>query len=84
MNGMRYPLGILLAIAGPVVVGVGYLKAPSASACAAANSLALDLGQPATCSTTPSALYFVAGAVLLIAGVLIILPWSRWLVGDSY
>jgi hypothetical protein len=80
---MRYPLGILLAIAGPVVVGVGYLKAPSASACTAANAIALDLGQPATCSTTPSPLYFVAGAVLLIAGVLIILPWSRWLVGDS-
>jgi hypothetical protein len=35
---------VLLAIAGPVVVGVGYLKAPSASACPAANGIALDLG----------------------------------------
>jgi hypothetical protein len=52
-----------------------------ASTCAADNGIALDLDESATCSTTPSPLYFVAGAVLLIAGVLLVLPWSRWLAG---
>jgi hypothetical protein len=35
------------------------------------------------CSTTPSPLYFVAGAMLLVAGVLLVLPWSRWLTGAN-
>jgi hypothetical protein len=77
MNGMRRALGILLIIAGPFVVAFGYLTAPSASSCAAANKISLDLGQPASCATTPSILYFVGGAVLLIVGVLLVLPWSR-------
>ena len=83
MNGMRRALGILLVIAGPVIVVAGYLRVPSASKCAADNGIALDLGKSATCSTTPSPLYFVAGAVLLIAGVLLVLPWSRWLTGAN-
>jgi len=78
---LRRVLGILLIIAGPVIVGLDYLTAPSASSCTAANSIAFELGEPATCSTTPSALYFVAGAVLLLAGVLIMMPWGRWLTG---
>jgi hypothetical protein len=56
MNGMRRALEILLVIAGPVVVAVGYRNTPSASACAMVNGIALDLGQPARCSTTSSAL----------------------------
>jgi hypothetical protein len=78
---LRRVLGILLIIAGPAIVGVGYLTAPSASSCTAANNIAFELGQPATCSTTPSALYFVAAAVLLVGGVLIMMPWARWLTG---
>jgi hypothetical protein len=54
-----------------------------ARACAADNGIALDLGKSATCSTTPSPLYFVAGAVLLIARALLVLPWSRWLAGAN-
>jgi hypothetical protein len=46
-----------------------------------ANGIARDLGKPATCGTTPSELYFAACAVLLVAGLLLVLPWSRWLVG---
>ena len=68
MNGMRRALGILLVIAGPVIVAIGYRNTPSASACAMANNIARELGESATCSATPSALYFAAGAVLLIAG----------------
>jgi hypothetical protein len=81
MRKLRRVLGILLIIAGPVIVGLGYLTAPSASSCTMANNIAFELGEPATCSTTPSALYFVAGAVLLVAGVLIMMPWGRWLTG---
>jgi hypothetical protein len=78
MNGMRRALGILLVIAGPVIVAIGYRNTPSASACAMANNIARELGESATCSATPSALYFAAGAVLLIAGLLVIVPqWRR-------
>ena len=80
---LRRVLGILLIIAGPAIAGVGYLTAPWASSCTAANNIAFELGQPATCSTTPSALYFVAAAVLLVGGVLIMMPWARWLTGAN-
>jgi hypothetical protein len=80
---LRRVLGILLVIAGPVVVGVGYVTAPSASSCTVANNIAFELGQPETCSPTPSALYFAAGAVLLVAGVLIMMPWARWLTAGN-
>ena len=80
---MRRALGILLIVAGPAMVVIGYLIAPSASSCAAANSIAFELGQPATCSTTPSVAYFAVGAVLLVAGLLVTLPWARWLTGGN-
>ena len=80
---MRRVLGILLVIAGPVIVGAGYLTAPSASSCTAANSIAFELGQPATCSTTPSVLYFAAGGVLLVAGAATLVPWARLLTGAN-
>jgi PAB1-binding protein PBP1 len=83
MRKLRRVLGILLVIAGPVVAGVGYLTAPSASSCTMANSIAFELGQPETCSPTPSALYFAAGAVLLVVGVMIMMPWDRWLTGAN-
>jgi len=79
MNGMRRVLGILLTIAGPAIVAVDYLRVPSAGACAAANGIALDLGEPTRCSTTPSPLYFIVGAILLVAGLVLVMPWSRWL-----
>jgi hypothetical protein len=34
----------------------------------------------ATCSTTPSVGYFAAGALLAIAGLLVLIPWWRRLV----
>jgi hypothetical protein len=80
---MRRALGILLIIAGPVIVGIGYSTAPSASSCATANNIAFELGEPATCSPTPSVLYFAVGAVLLIAGLLVMVPWARWLTGGN-
>jgi hypothetical protein len=83
MNGMRRALGILLVIAGPVIVVAGYLRLPSASTCATANGIALDLGKSPACATTPSPLYFVAGAVLLVVGLLLLMPWSRWLTGAN-
>ena len=45
MNGMRRALGILLVIAGPVIVVAGYLRVPSASTCAADNGIALEIGR---------------------------------------
>jgi len=82
MNGMRRALGILLVVAGPAIVAIGYRNTPSASTCATVNGIARELGQPATCSTTPSALYFAAGALVLIAGVLVTVPWWRRLTAD--
>ena len=80
---MRRALGVLLVIAGPAIVAVGYLHVPSASSCAMANGIALDLGKPPTCSTTPSSLYFIVAAALVIAGLLVAMPWSRWLTGTN-
>ena len=70
-------LGILLIIAAAAVIAVGYATAPSAAACNTANHLALELGNPATCSTTPPAAYFVGALILLVAGGLALVPWRR-------
>jgi hypothetical protein len=75
-------LGIALIIAAPVAVAVGYANAPSASACTRINDLNQALGAAPTCSTAPSAGYFLTGAALLIAGVLVLVPWWRHLVTD--
>ena len=83
MTGMRRrAVGILLIIAAPAAVAVGYANAPSASACGRINDLNQALGEGPTCSTAPSMAYFVAAALLVIAGVLIIVPWWRRLVED--
>jgi hypothetical protein len=78
MNRLRRrALGILLIIAAAAVIAVGYGTAPSAATCTAANNLALELGNPATCSATPPAAYFIGAIILLIAGLLVIVPWWR-------
>jgi len=83
VSGMsRRVLGIALIVAGPAAVAAGYASAPSASACSRVNDLNRALGLGPTCSTAPSAAYFWAGAVLVIAGVLVIVPWWRRLVED--
>ena len=83
MTGMRRrAVGILLIIAAPAAVAVGYANAPSASACSRINDLNQALGEGPTCSTAPSMAYFVAAALLVIAGVLIIVPWWRRLIVD--
>lgn len=76
---MRRALGILLLIAGFAVIATAYLTAPSPSACNAKNVMSLELGQPPSCSTTPPPIYFIAAATLLLLGLLLALPWSRWL-----
>lgn len=58
------------------MLAAGYVTAPSAAACTAANNLALELGNPATCSTTPAAAYFIGALILLIAGALVLVPWG--------
>jgi hypothetical protein len=76
MSGMRRrALGILLIVAA-------HMNAPSASACSRINDLNQALGAAPTCSTAPSVAYFVAGALLVIAGVLVLVPWWRRLVED--
>jgi hypothetical protein len=50
-------------IARPFVVAVGYLTAPSGSACAFANKISLDLGESPSCATSPATPYFVAAAI---------------------
>ena len=81
MRGMRRrALGVLLIIAAPVAIG--YVNAPSASACSRINNLNQALGEGPTCSTAPSAAYIAAAALLVIAGVLVIVPWWRRLVED--
>jgi hypothetical protein len=83
MNEMRRrAFGILLIIAAAGTVAFGYGNAPDANTCSTDNNLDRALGMPATCSTTPSAMYFVACAILLIAGLLIIIPWWRRLAAE--
>jgi hypothetical protein len=83
MSGMlRRVLGIVLISAGPAAVAVGYANAPSASACDRINDFDRALGAGSTCPTAPSVGYLVAGAVLVIAGVLVVVPWWRRLVED--
>jgi hypothetical protein len=83
MSGMRRrALGIALIVAGIAAVAVGYLNAPSASACARINDLNQALGAEPTCSTAPAALYFWAAAGLAIAGLLVLVPWWRRLVQE--
>jgi hypothetical protein len=83
MSGMRRrALGIALIVAGPVVVALGYATAPSASACSRVNDLNRALGLGPTCSTAPSATYLWVGAVLAIAGLLVIIPWWRRLIEE--
>ncbi len=78
----RCALGVLLIIAAAATVAVGYAKAPTESTCQLSNSLNQGLGLGATCSTTPPMGYFVAGALLVAAGLLVIVPWWRRLVAD--
>ena len=73
----RRALGISLVIAAAAVIAVGYGTAPPATACTTANNLALELGNPLTCSTTPPTAYFICAIVLLIAGLLVVVPWWR-------
>jgi hypothetical protein len=81
MSGMpRRVIGVLLIIAAPVAVAIGYASAPAASTCARINDFNQALGEGPTCSTTPLAFYFVAGGLLVIAGLLVIVPWWRRLV----
>ena len=83
MSGMRRRvLGVLLIVAAPAAVAVGYANAPAASACDRINDYDRALGLGPTCSTAPSALYFWAGVALVIAGLLVIVPWWRRLVED--
>jgi hypothetical protein len=55
---MRRALGILLILAGPAVVAVRYLTAPSPATCALANKISIDLGRPGFL------LHFAVGPVL--------------------
>jgi hypothetical protein len=83
MSGMpRRVLGIVLIIAGPAAVAVGFMNAPTASSCNRINDLNRALGLGPTCSTTPPVGYFAAGALLVIAGLLVLVPWWRRLVED--
>ena len=83
MTGMRRrALGVLLIIAAPVAIAIGYVNAPSASACSRINDLNHALGEGPTCSSAPSMAYFAVAALLVIAGVLVLVPWWRRLVED--
>jgi hypothetical protein len=63
MSGTRRRvLGVLLIVAAPAAVAVGYANAPAASACDRINDYDQALGLGPTCSTAPSAVYFWAGA----------------------
>ena len=79
---MRRGFGILMLIAAPIVIVAGYGSVPSADACNTINSMNEQLGDPATCSTTPAAGYFVVAGILAVAGLLFLAPWLlRWIPG---
>jgi hypothetical protein len=72
MTRRRRFLGILMAIAAPVVILMGYSNVPGASACNTINSIQANLGQAVTCSTTPALGYFVVAGILLVGGLLVL------------
>lgn len=80
MSKRRRTLGWLLLLSGPLVIAYGYSTLPTQSACQSINSI-VGPGT-ATCPTTPPAGYFVAGALLALAGLAFLAPWLlRWLSG---
>jgi hypothetical protein len=78
----RRALGVLLIFAAAAGVALGYANAATAASCDRINDFDRALGLGAACSTTPSLGYFAVGAVLAIAGALVIIPWCRRLVED--
>jgi hypothetical protein len=82
MGVIRRIFGILMLIAAPIVIAVGYANVPSADTCNYINSQNQQLGEPATCSSTPAAGYFVVAGILAVAGLLFLAPWLlRWIAG---
>jgi hypothetical protein len=73
----RWVPGVLLIVAAPATIAVGYANAPSASACSRINDLSEGMGLGPTCATTPPVGYFVAAGLLLLAGLLVVIPWWR-------
>ncbi len=64
MTRRRLILGWLLLIAAVIVIIAGYSSVPTADACNFINQQQAQLGQPPTCSTTPSAGYFIVTGLL--------------------
>ncbi|MGH3260206.1 MAG: hypothetical protein ACRDOU_33210, partial [Streptosporangiaceae bacterium] len=74
MTVRRGVLGWLMLIAAVMVIIAGYLSVPTADACNFINQQQAQLGQAPTCSTTPSAGYFIVTGLLAAGGLLFLAP----------
>jgi H+/Cl- antiporter ClcA len=84
MNRNRKAFGILLVIAAPVIVVIGYANKPSAQVCQTINQINANLGNPGSCSSSPSTGWWVFAAVVFALGLLMLAPWIlRWLTGKQ-
>jgi hypothetical protein len=82
-RGRRIFFGILLMIAAPAIILVGYGTVPDSAVCFIVNQGNAKLGQPPSCSSVPSLGYFVVTVICFVAGLLTLAPWLRLLVGRS-
>ena len=70
-------LGTVLIAAGAATAAFAFLTRPSAASCAYSNQVSQSLGNPAACSTSPSAGVLILAGVLALAGVLILVNTRR-------
>lgn len=78
----RRIFGILLLVAAPIIILLGYGSAPDAGTCDTINQINTQAGLPATCSSVPSPGYFVAACLCVVVSLLMLAPWwLRWPTG---
>jgi len=75
----RLIFGSLLLITTIGIIMIGYRSVPDANTCYLINLEYKEAGLAPSCSAVPSIGYFVAAGLCLVAGLLVLAPWSlRW------
>jgi hypothetical protein len=84
MSDLRRFIGAVLLVAGPVVVLYAYGGLPSASTCEVSSTVQRQVGGQQWCPTHPAVGYWIAAALLALAGLAF---WSprllRWQAGKG-
>ena len=76
VNRLRL-FGLLMTIAGIVIAVAGYWNRADTQTCAAINAQDRQLGEPATCSSSPPTALLVTATVIGLAGLLIVVNARR-------